>query len=170
MKALAVFPTQRQVRSALTTETAQNDLGTRNLFAQGSFYQSPGISPWYQTAGGYYNPWTNDTMSYGASSAATVSINGVVQPAGNYTAFGPGLPVVYDPLWRCMTGVYPDPIHGTTTGLIGEARFGSGIGFIRPDPFDNGVPSAHGLQRITNFNRPTATINGQTVPIMPAAL
>ena len=40
-------------------------------------------------------------------------------------------------------------------GVVFEARFGSGIGFIRADPSDGGLPSAHGLQRVTNFNRPT---------------
>ena len=48
-----------------------------------------------------------------------------------------------------------------------EARFGSGIGYIRSDPSDGGLPSAHGLQRITNFNRPFLINGGNTIPIMP---
>ena len=48
-----------------------------------------------------------------------------------------------------------------------EARFGSGIGFIRADPSDGGLPSAHGLQRITNFNRPYLIFNGVVNPVMP---
>ena len=74
---------------------------------------------------------------------------------------GYGLPFAYDPLWRHQT---LNPVTGTSgyylgdgynnPGVVFEARFGSGIGFIRNDPSDNGLPSAHGLQRVTNFNRP----------------
>jgi len=62
---------------------------------------------------------------------------------------GPGLPVAYDPLWRYAANYYP--------GAASEARFASGIGFIRNDPTpgtgtgSSSAPSAHGLQRITNF-------------------
>jgi hypothetical protein len=79
------------------------------------------------------------------------------------------LPFAYDPLWRYQT---PSTMTGAPGYYIGdtfEARFGSGIGFIRSDPSDGGLPSAHGLQRITNFNRPFGTVGGNTIPIMPNA-
>ncbi len=82
---------------------------------------------------------------------------------------GPGLPVAYDPLWRFFT-------YSPTSGRNGfastqsppatvrdgyflgleqsEARFGNGIGFVRPsgDPLDGNPPNAWGLQRLTNLN------------------
>ena len=90
-------------------------------------------------------------------------------PLGNPVIPGSGLPVAYDPLWRFFT-------HSDTSGRNGfssvtnplatvrdgyfpglepsEARFGSGIGLVRPngDPFDGGPPNAWGLQRLTNFS------------------
>jgi hypothetical protein len=51
-----------------------------------------------------------------------------------------------------INGYYLNDTAGGATTF--EARFGSGLGFIRLDPSDGGLPSAHGLQRITNFNRP----------------
>ena len=107
---------------------------------------------------------------------------GVGDPAVNAQALTPaqyprlnaGLPFAYDPLWRYQVvntntgtnGYYLDPLNQTTL----EARFGSGIGFIRSDPSDQGVPSAHGLQRLTNFNGSYATVNKQLIPIMPTYL
>ena len=82
---------------------------------------------------------------------------------------GPGLPVAYDPLWRFFT-------YSPTSGRNGfastqsppatvrdgyflglepsEARFGNGIGLVRPngDPLDGNPPNAWGLQRLTNLN------------------
>jgi hypothetical protein len=83
------------------------------------------------------------------------------------------LPFAYDPLWRFQTPPGPNgiPNDQSQTGYyLGdqfEARFGSGIGFIRKDPTDGGLPSAHGLQRLTNFNRPSLLLNGVITPIMP---
>ena len=57
--------------------------------------------------------------------------------------------------------------NGYYLGDTFEARFGSGIGFIRKDPSDGGLPSAHGLQRLTNFNRPFVISGGNTMPVMP---
>jgi hypothetical protein len=93
-----------------------------------------------------------------------------LDPPLNHRAIpGPGLPVAYDPLWRFFT-------HSDTSGRNGfssfqnppatirdgyfpglepsEARFGSGIGLVRPngDPFDGGPPNAWGLQRLTNLS------------------
>jgi type II secretory pathway pseudopilin PulG len=79
-----------------------------------------------------------------------VSLNRGIVPATPLP--GSGLPIAYDPLWRLQTGTYLNPNLALPFSF--EARFGSGIGFLRNDPFDNGPPSAHGLQRLTNFNVP----------------
>ena len=89
-----------------------------------------------------------------------------------------GLPFAYDPLWRSLTGVMPntalsDPTlyfsltnpggPGITSGAglytADEARFGAGVfggtahPYLRADPngVNNTIPSAYGLQRLTNF-------------------
>ena len=188
-------------RSAYLAQSAAADLTSRSLLLSTSFIVS---TPWYtSTASFFYNPYLQDTPSYGADWATaaggpgayagaggsglpgfltvesangnpTITVNGVDIPQYP-TINGTGLPFAYDPLWRYQTinpgneqangpaaagfaagGYYSfDPEATTPTGLTWEARFGSGIHFIRhPDP-DGGVPSAHGLQRITNFNRPS---------------
>src|SRR5438309_673941 len=114
-------------------------MSTRNLLSKYSFLDSA-TSPWYTTSiGGAYDPWVQDTTTYPATNFTT----------GISSAFGagPGLPVAYDPLWRWQTGVY----FNVATS---EARFASGLGFVRNDPNPSGspLPSAHGLQRLTNFN------------------
>ncbi len=149
--------------------------------------------------GGRYNPLVQDTPSYGGDwctrdqagnitqylgANANPYINGGLKYAN---ASVPGLPFAYDPLWRYFTinpndefangfidangnptqpgGYYlADPLGGF------EARFAYGLNTVRPDPFDNGLPSAHGLQRITNFNRPFVVSGGAQVPIMPASV
>ena len=60
---------------------------------------------------------------------------------------------------------YLDPIGQTTP----EARFAAGSlrlagSFLRPDPSDNGLASAYGLQRLTNFNRPAVMPSAMMVP------
>lgn len=153
----------RLSRSGTLTESATADLGGRDLLNKQSFLNS-NSAPWYTLTGatGYtarpYDPWVQDTPGYNAgkfldpwSSALGF---GVYRGDGPPTAApingpgyrpGAGLPVAYDPLWRHAAGVYP--------GAASEARFASGIGFVRPDPSDGtSDPSAHGLQRITNFN------------------
>jgi len=119
---------------------------------------------WYVTASvpgpNAYNPLVQDTPGYGAD---------IYNPLANpplvgidlSSTMGNGLPFAYDPLWRSQTINPTIPAQGYYLGAAFEARFGSGIGFIRADPSDNGLPSAHGLQRITNFNQPL---------VMPAAL
>jgi hypothetical protein len=58
--------------------------------------------------------------------------------------------------------VYLDPLNAL--GLnIPEARFASGIGFLRADP-SGGLASAHGLQRLTNFTYPALFPASGTVP------
>jgi len=44
------------------------------------------------------------------------------------------------------------------------------VSLLRPDPFDGLVASAHGLQRLTNYNRASyANATGQPIPVMPSA-
>jgi hypothetical protein len=180
----------RYTRSTYLTESAQCDATARSLFSQSSFQQMNFINtnnplmsvPWYPSAltGALgYNPLTNDTAFYGDdpfdpnNPGATTAYTG-----------GAGLPFAYDPLWRYqatflnnspalvqlqpnLTGVYLDP--GNVLGLnIPEARFGSGIGFLRPegygDPTGQNLPSAFGLQRLTNFTYPALFPASYTVP------
>ena len=59
-------------------------------------------------------------------------------------------------------------------GVTPEARFAAGEPCVRSTPDDNdgnGPPSAHGLQRLTNFNRPGYynTAGTYIQPVMPAA-
>ena len=82
---------------------------------------------------------------------------------------GPGLPFAYDPLWRYQTISTANGTQGYYMGDTYEARFGYGLTTIRPDS-DGGPPSAHGLQRITNFNRPYVQSGNAQIPIMPASI
>ena len=156
---------QRMSRGALLAESAISDLGTRNLLSKVSFTDSY-ISPWYVSPSGAFDPWVQDTPAYGAGAIDTskTGADGVGAYSGD-TSFpptrsaGPGLPVAYDPLWRCITGIYPDALSGTGY----ETRFGSGIGFVRPD--GTTAASVHGLQRISNLQ---ANINDVTA--VPASL
>jgi hypothetical protein len=141
---------QRSVRSSYLIESAESEIETRNLFSKSSF-RSPIFSPWYSLTTYTptpYDPWIHDTSSYGANaSAAPLGASADPSITGNFST-GEGLPVAYDPLWRFQTnGGYYQGVSGTF-----EARFASGIGFLRTDPTAGGYPSAHGLQRITNFN------------------
>jgi len=73
-----------------------------------------------------------------------------------------------------------NPAWASYPGAIApEARFGAGsfvtvnspgVSLLRPDPFDGLVASAHGLQRLTNYNRASyANATGQPIPVMPSA-
>ena len=42
-------------------------------------------------------------------------------------------------------------VDANGTQIVG--RFGTGLGFVRPDPDGNGPAAAYGMQRITNFAR-----------------
>jgi len=147
---------QQLTRGAYLVESASADLGSRNLLAQQSFFKNPISSPWYSTTvSGYFNPWVQDTPSYGADWSGGATRVGTP---------GVGLPVAYDPLFRYVTGVYPDPIGASTY----EARFGDGFGSLRADP--NPIASitnasAYGLQRISNFQ---ATYTGNAVALQTA--
>jgi hypothetical protein len=152
---------QRLSRSAFLVESAAADLGSRDLFNKASFLN---LSPWYFTPYPFvagtsvqYDPWIQDTPSYGAASWLTGVYrgnggNGIrpnTQTPGNPYLPGPGLPVAYDPLWRLQTNS-PAGYYLDSTNFAAEARFASGIGFIRTDP-DTNPPSSYGLQRLTNF-------------------
>jgi prepilin-type N-terminal cleavage/methylation domain-containing protein len=123
------------------------------------------------------SPLTQDTPGYGQDYFIVTDAGPPVQitflGANASNSSGYGLPFAYDPLWRYQTPPGPNrvPNDQSQTGYyLGdqfEARFGSGIGFIRADPSDGGLPSAHGLQRITNFNRPYLIFNGVVNPVMP---
>jgi type II secretory pathway pseudopilin PulG len=178
----------RYSRTAFLKQSAESDMAARGLLNSQSFAHAdylnlkfsnpPWRLPlpfWFATNSirtpNAYNPLIQDTQSYGGESHT-------FDAQGNETVWGaratglpghplagPGLPFAYDPLWRFQTGIYPDPIGQTTL----EARFGYGIGFVRTDP-DRGVPSAWGLQRLTNFNHPFVVSGNAQIPIMPAAL
>jgi len=160
----------RLSRSGYLTESAYADLNVRNLLNKQSF-QNPFFSPWYSPtppalygtfSDQIYDPWVQDILSYsiGGSPPAIVD-NGTDRGVSRDT--GEGLPVAYDPLWRYQAapnGVYLD-------GGSPEARFASGIvaGTIRNDPNTTGtytLPSAYGLQRLTNFN--PLTVNTAQIP------
>jgi hypothetical protein len=139
----------RMTRGSFLAESAVSDLGTRNLLAQGSFLGLPAIAQCYVTTSGQYNPWLQDTPSYGADWNTA--------PFGVTRTIGPGLPVAYDPLWRAAcngSGLYLPPLTAAGNNPP-EARFGQGVwaggaGFVRTDP-DGNPASAHGLQRLTNM-------------------
>jgi type II secretory pathway pseudopilin PulG len=179
----------RYTRSATLLQTAAADAVSRGMFDSGTFTYADSLnallnnnSPpyWYMTPSGRYNPMTQDTAYYSynggdyydQTNAVTIGAN--ANPLVNWTAgpaslaSSPGLPFAYDPLWRYQTlstsGAYGQ--QGYYIGDTYEARFGYGLTTIRTDPDGNGPPSAHGLQRITNFNMPFYG----NLPVMPASL
>ncbi len=167
----------RWSRSATLLQTAASDAVSRGLFSSHSFQIADQLNyrynlpPWYTTASlEQYNPLVQDTPFYGGD-WFTTGQNGTTV-LGAQTTVGPGLPFAYDPLWRYQTigpnganGYYLDPLNQSTF----EARFGYGLTTVRPDP-TGGFPSAHGLQRITNFNRAFATFGGGQVAVMPGTV
>jgi type II secretory pathway pseudopilin PulG len=180
------------------SDAISRGLFSSQSFAQAdyfNYYLNPNNPTfWYITPNsGRYNPLTQDTPYYGGDwfdSQNNVFIGANANPYINY-GFGAnasvtGLPFAYDPLWRFQTinpgNTYangfvdangnPTQPGGYYIGDSGafEARFGYGLTTVRPDPIgDNNPPSAHGLQRITNFNRPFFVSNGQQLPVMPAS-
>ncbi len=178
----------RYSRTKYLVDSAGADGTARALFSANSFAQvdainyrfsALGLTPWYVTAGGQSyglnpsitgaSPLTQDTPGYGqdyfvinAGPPQSTTILG----ANSGNSGGYGLPFAYDPLWRYQTLSPTTGINGYYLGDTFEARFGQGIGFIRDDP-TGGMPSAHGLQRITNFNRPFIGQAPPFTPIMP---
>jgi type II secretory pathway pseudopilin PulG len=130
---------QQESRSGLLAESAGNDLGAKNLLYKPSFSES--------LLYGGFDPFLQDAPIATAISATTLTNTG--QPPHSYT--GSGLPICYDPLWWAYAGIPA----GFTPGPGAAGRFGAGIvsgnTFLRNDPDGLGAPSAHGLQRITNF-------------------
>ncbi len=180
----------RYSRSATLLQTAAADASARGLLNGQSFSYAEsfnykfGFSPWYYSATlanaavptypPSYNPLIQDTAYYGDDPYDTNNPGFPFSPnvpmVTNMSQGGAGLPFAYDPLWRYQTLSTANGTPGYYLGDTYEARFASGIGFIRNDS-DGNPPSAHGLPRLTNFNRPYV-VNGQNVetPIMPAAL
>jgi hypothetical protein len=170
---------QRQSRSAILLESAGADLATRGLLNSATFL-NPSISPWYVTATSQYDPWIQDTPSFGGDWAGGgigsavgaysglgglgtgkyVQTNSNVVNPPNVAISGPGLPVAYDPLWRYQT-IHPTA-SPTQQGIAPndsfvEARFGAGVGPL------SGLIGAEGLQRLTNLQTiPNGTITFPT--------
>ena len=170
-------------RSTYLAESASADLAARGLLnPQAVNYPDAlnrlfGLPLWYTSpTAGPYNPLIHDTFAYGGEwTTGALGSNGL------------GLPFAYDPLWRYQTvwnseaiwgissGVYLNPLAAASpTGSrlqAPEARFASGIGFIRHDPDgqNGGLPSAHGLQRLTSFNLPAYQSGASPTPVMPSA-
>ncbi len=156
----------RYSRTAYLVQSAASDMASRGLLNKQTFFSADmlngvgGYPYWYYyvspnpvvpTPYAQYDPFVQDTPSYGGAPYA-LNPNGTVSAYyGAVANLGSGLPVAYDPLWRYRTGVYLDPLNQT----MPEARFASGSNYVRAvDPTDGNPPSAYGLQRLTNFNRP----------------
>jgi hypothetical protein len=163
----------RYSRTKYLVDSAAADGSSRALFSPDSFalvdqinyqYSNPQTAWWFSVVNGapvFWSPLTSDTAFYG-DFPQDPNDPGV-------TANSYGLTFAYDPLWRFQTidpnkgvpGYYLDPVNQTTF----EARFGSGLGFIRQDPNAiSQLPSAHGLQRITNFTYPAFMPAASAVP------
>jgi type II secretory pathway pseudopilin PulG len=177
----------RSTRSAYLTESAASDMTARGLLTTASFsiadqfninYPLTTITPWYTIFSGpkgsplpypfSWSPTTQDTGYYGDDPRDSNFLGVTPSNSGGY-----GLPFAYDPLWRYQTQ-NPASNYGAQGYYLNdgplEARFGAGLGFIQNDPFDGGIPSAHGLQRITNFTSPYAVnAAGVSTPVMPIA-
>jgi hypothetical protein len=131
------------------------------------------LNPWFATPNNpNYNPLIQDTPGFLQDYITGTSPNQVLVGANSGSSGGYGLPFAYDPLWRFQTQ-NPNSLTGTSQGYYFndgnlEARFGAGLGFIQNDP-DGGLPSAHGLQRLTNFNRPFVLNGTQPVAVMPVS-
>ncbi len=172
---------QRQTRSAYLFESATADVEARGLLSSNSFIAADllnvpnGFNPWYYSGveNVEYDPLVQDTPAYGDDPFVLVSAGPpriyATVGASAVTSGGYGLPFAYDPLWRYQTGYYLDPSGQSTP----EARFAAGsfvttttsTSLLRPDPSPGGgLASAHGLQRLTNFNRPAVMPSAMMVP------
>ena len=147
---------------------------TQDALPNGQWYNpTTGAGSGVLAAGSLLFPANN--INYGNANLP----NGAVNPTSvgdtfNLAPLATGLPICYDPIWRDLTGVAPPPpvqpgatkFPGSTlfdltldfgssyVTTFDEARFGSGI-FAGTTPYiaadGNGLASAHGLQRLTNF-------------------
>jgi hypothetical protein len=153
---------QRYTRSSYLFESAVADVTARGLLSPHSFPAADTINyqynlpVWYPVRGARnipngYNPLIQDPGFYGPYWGYDPSNPSPNQGVSAALSGLTGLPFAYDPLWRYVTGIYLDPDNASGQS-IPEARFASGIGFVRNDPSDGGVASAHGLPRLTNFS------------------
>jgi type II secretory pathway pseudopilin PulG len=167
---------QRLSRSAYLVESAAADVAARGLLNPLSFLYADllnvpnGFNPWYVSAPqGEYDPLIHDRATYTANPFDSTPNPG--PGASTPSSGGYGLPFAYDPLWRYQTGyanggTYLFDTNNTTDYPTGtpECRFASGVNSLRQE---GGLPaSAHGLQRLTNFNRPAY---GAIPAVMPQA-
>jgi len=165
---------QRQTRSAYLFESATADTAARGLLNANSFTYADLLNPlvpwsyWYVQPSGRYDPLTQDTALYGHDPLTPPTTFPGPGANNSFLGGGYGLPFAYDPLWRYQTvnpatgnqGIYLDPSLQSGTP---EARFASGIYSLRPE--GDGFPaSAHGLQRLTNFNTPGVMPSANWVP------
>jgi hypothetical protein len=138
---LRIRDASRNQRSVLLMESACSEIEARNMLNKLSFTFS-----WYSNipASGpvAYDPWLTEGLVLAAG-----GVNRATTPGS-----GPGLPVAYDPLWWAVM----DDTLGLNPMTL-DGRFGVGVDLNgnsvlgRLDPVGGTVPSAFGLQRITNF-------------------
>lgn len=121
---LRIREAARATRSAMLAQSAISDLTASGLLNKPFYSSLYGYDPFLQDPG----PPPN-------------------QNQGLFAGYGTGFPVCIDPLWWFQIETQS---NGATSRLNTEARFGSGIGFLRNAP-DNGLPGAHGLPRVSPF-------------------
>jgi type II secretory pathway pseudopilin PulG len=183
---------QRQTRSAYLFQSATADTAARGLLNTNSFAyadltnQQFGLNPWFPNAANPalpngFDPLIQDAGFYGLNTYGpympyVASNPSPSQGVSTGSSGGYGLPFAYDPLWRYWTSpVQTNPPTGTylydnsrvwasyPNQVAPEARFASGINSMRWES-DQNPASAHGLQRLTNFNRPRIMPVANTVP------
>jgi type II secretory pathway pseudopilin PulG len=167
----------RDSRSTLLAQSVIAESQARDLLSGQTFTHAnlPWYAAWRLAGNGVANvsPLYKDLN--GLNGSAEAADPGVPLPLANYASGvvppGPGLPFAYDPLfWANLHyNTAGDPAPQTPLGL--EARFGSGLGFLRDDP-DGDRPSACGLQRLTNFRFYDSTVLWPltySLPTTPAA-
>lgn len=130
----------RNTRSTQLARSSLGELEARNLLAPESFF----MVPWYPTTAGPRDVWIQDVptiaMDPGVNSRFTLGA----------PSAGPGLAVAYDPLfWSMLNQSNPAIVPDSVTFRLGD---GNTTGMIRDDQVGSPtVPSAYGVQRITNF-------------------
>ena len=135
----------RNSRSTLLYRNAGSDIETRNLFDRNTL-PFTNFYPGTATPTGYnFDPWLQDGPPT-IPATATSSLDYINTPTS-----GPGLPVVYDPLWFAASGQgfpYYDAM-GNVVLPPNNTRFGRNLG-LRLGTSDTGNASSYGLQRISN--------------------
>ena len=174
---------QRQTRSAYLFQSATADVEARGLLSSNSFIAADLLNlP--ERVQSVVLLWSRECRIRPTDSGHA-RIRGTTRSRSTPTLRPPTFPSVPPRSLRAVTAcrsrmirsggirpaIYLDPIGQTTP----EARFAAGsfvttttsASLLRPDPSDNGLASAHGLQRLTNFNRPAVTPVDR--PMMPSA-